>query len=273
MRKRIVLFLVLGVLVSLCLQAQAASNYDAEIAALKAESVQFRSRLAEIERALAQFNDNAAKDIADKGRLLQGVGNSVETINKRVNSADSSILALTKKQDEIEKRLTTSEVQMAVLTKKQNDYEVANADVAAALRILATLGATKESTQGRKIIRQGSGDSFRRDSESRRLSDATQESISQNSKTIRQGSGNSYAAQPRKIQTIREIPPRPSERAETAESARTVRIVHYAQRVPSRTSHDTPRPGPDIADIWTKKDKDDDQDGFYTKVDWSSLRR
>lgn len=99
MKKLIVL--TIGIVLVLSMWAQAANISDVEWTALKAKIAQQEAEIAQLKEAIKIIADTAKKDVENRDRFNRGLGDSIVRVKE---SAEASYLALTKAQDLLAKK-------------------------------------------------------------------------------------------------------------------------------------------------------------------------
>ncbi|MFA4880555.1 MAG: hypothetical protein WC650_02935 [Candidatus Doudnabacteria bacterium] len=131
MKKWTVFMLIIVLALTLSAQAQAVSISDAELVALKAKDAQLEVEIAklkaekiEMQKAIKEMADSAKKDVDSRSLLNKGLETSIVQANKRLDSTETSLLALTKVQDLFAKKQEALEKGQYNLAKRYNDAAV-----------------------------------------------------------------------------------------------------------------------------------------------------
>jgi len=130
MKRCIVLMIIVVIFIGF--QAQAATISNTELAALKAKvaaleayktdneayKAQLQIQITEIKKAIAKISDNAARDIEDRNRLFNSIGDNILAVNKKVELAEKTILALGQKSNDYNLALQESKTKQDQLASR-----------------------------------------------------------------------------------------------------------------------------------------------------------
>ena len=101
MKKWTVLIVIISLVLILSVKTQAANISDAELATLKAKDAQLEAEIAklkaekvEIQKAIKEMADSAKRDVGNRSLLNKGLETSIAQANKRIDSAENSLVAL-----------------------------------------------------------------------------------------------------------------------------------------------------------------------------------